>query len=123
MADFIQRGHYHAHLKKVRLHLQQQSLQYIAYLQAHLPENSKISQPAGGFVLWIEVPDLNTTQLRACALKKQLDIRIGEDFSTLGRYPHCFRLNIGFDMQTPQVQSQLTLLIKLINANIKDKKC
>jgi len=123
MADFIQRGHYHVHLKKVRLHLQQQSLQYITYLQAHLPENSKISQPAGGFVLWIEVPDLDTTQLRACALKKLLDIRIGEDFSTLGRYPHCFRLNIGFAMQIPQVQSQLTLLIKLINANIKDKKC
>jgi len=123
MADFIQRGHYNAHLKKVRLHLQQQSVQYMTYLQTHLPKNSKISQPAGGFVLWIEVPHLDTLALRESALAQQLDIRIGEDFSTLGRYPHCFRLNIGFDQQDNQVQSQLTLLITLINANIKDKQC
>jgi len=123
LADFIQRGHYHAHLKKIRLHLQQQSLLYMNYLQNNLPQGSRISQPAGGFVLWIEVPGLNTLTLREVALTQQLDIRIGESFSTLARYPHCFRLNIGFDIQDPQVIAQLAVLINLINTNIRDKKC
>lgn len=123
IADFIRRGDYLKHLKKIRLHLQQQSLQFIAYLQKNLPNNSKISQPAGGFVLWIEVPDLNTLQLRKLALINKLDIRIGESFSTLDLYPHCFRLNIGFNIIDPQVECQLTVLMKLIKDCVKDKTC
>ena len=123
MADFIRRGDYLKHLKKIRLHLQQQSLQFISYLQKNLPENSKISQPAGGFVLWVEVADLNTAKLRKLTLDNKLDIRIGENFSTLDLYPHCFRLNIGFNIIDPQVEYQLTVLMKLIKDCVKGKTC
>jgi len=123
MADFIRRGDYLKHLKKIRLHLKQQSLQFITYLQKNLPENSKISQPAGGFVLWVEVADLNTAKLRKLALDNKLDIRIGENFSTLDLYPHCFRLNIGFNIIDPQVEYQLTVLMKLIKDCVKGKTC
>jgi len=123
MADFIRRGDYLQHLKKIRLHLQQQSMQFIAYLQKNLPINSKISQPAGGFVLWIEVANLKTQQLRKQALIHKLDIRIGQNFSTLDRYPHCFRLNIGFNIIDPQVEKKLTVLMTLIKDCIKEKTC
>lgn len=117
IADFIQRGEYIRHLKRIRLHSQQQCLQFITYLQARLPAASRISQPAGGFVLWIEVPHLDTLTLRQLALEEHLDIRIGESFSTLGLYSHCFRLNIGFSIAVPNVEFQLDCLINLI------KKC
>ena len=123
MADFIRRGDYLKHLKKIRLHLQQQSLQFISYLQENLPKNSKMSQPAGGFVLWIEVAGLKTAKLRKLTLDNKLDIRIGENFSTLDLYPHCFRLNIGFNIIDPQVNSQLTVLMKLIKDSVKSKIC
>jgi DNA-binding transcriptional MocR family regulator len=123
IADFIRRGDYLNHLKKIRLHLQQQSLQFISYLQKNLPANSKISQPAGGFVLWIEVEHLNTQKLRKLALINKLDIRIGESFSTLDLYPHCFRLNIGFNILDPQVECLLAILSKLVKDCIKDNIC
>ena len=121
IADFLQRGDYTKHLKKIRLHIQQQSLQYISYLQKKLPTNSKISIPTGGFVLWIEVANLNTLKLREFALKNRLDIRIGEDFSTLTLYPHCFRLNIGFSIISPQIEPKLKNLIQLIKICTKNK--
>ena len=123
IADFIQRGDYMNHLKKVRLYLHQQTLQFIAYLQQHLPVNSKISQPAGGFVLWVEVADLNTVKLRELGIQKKLDIRVGDSFSTLGLYPHCFRLNIGFSMTSLEVELQLKHLIKLVKVCLKEKTC
>lgn len=121
IADFINRGDYGTHLKRIRLHLHQQTLQFIAYLQQHLPSNSKISQPAGGFVLWIEVANLNTLKLRTLANTKELDVRVGESFSTLGLYPHCFRLNIGFSMTSPMVELQLSQLMKLVKLCSKEK--
>lgn len=120
IADFIQRGHYINHLKKIRLHLQYQINQYTHFLQQYLPIGSKISQPSGGFVLWIEVDALNTVQLKALAIDNKLDIRVGESFSTLGLYSHCFRLNIGFSISSPQVELQLSRLIKLIKICLKE---
>lgn len=123
IADFIQRGDYQSHLKKIRLYLQQQTVQYTAYLQQYLPIRSKISQPTGGFVLWIEVFNLNTLQLRQLAMQSKLDIRIGESFSTLGLYQHCFRLNIGFNMNTEKVLLQLKTLMTLIKTCSKESIC
>jgi len=120
IADFIARGDYINHLKKVRLHLQQQTQLYMTYLQENLPEGSKISNPAGGFVLWIEVAKLDTSQLKHLARQNKVDIRIGDEFSTLALYRHCFRLNIGFDMTATQVAVQLSCLIKLIQTCLKE---
>ena len=120
IADFIQRGHYFNHLKKIRLHLQHQIKQYTTFLQQNLPAGSKISQPSGGFVLWIEVDRLNTAKLKALAIENELDIRVGESFSTLGLYSHCFRLNIGFSISSPQVELQLNHLVTLIKICLKE---
>jgi len=120
IADFIARGDYINHLKKVRLHLQQQTHLYMTYLQVNLPEGSKISNPAGGFVLWIEVAKLDTSLLKRLARQNKLDIRIGDEFSTLALYRHCFRLNIGFDMTATQVAVQLSCLMKLIKTCLKE---
>ncbi len=122
ISDFIRRGDYTKHLKKIRLHIHQQSLQFISYFQENSPANCKISKPSGGFVLWIEVADLNTIKLKELALKNRLDIRIGEDFSTLALYPHCFRLNIGFSITSPQVELKLKTLIQLIKVCTKKQK-
>lgn len=120
IADFIKRGDYTQHLKGICLHLQQQSLLFTAYLQQHLPAKSKISRPAGGFVLWVEVPRLDALKLRQLALADNLDIRIGDAFSTLGLYPHCFRLNIGFSIATPKIEDQMNRLIDLVNKCVKE---
>ncbi|WP_413691669.1 hypothetical protein [Psychromonas sp. KJ10-2] len=89
-------------------------------MHEHLPVNSKISHPTGGFVLWVEVAKLNTGKLKQLARQNNLDIRIGDEFSTLGLYSDCFRLNIGFNMATTQINSKMLCLMELITTCLKE---
>ena len=120
ITDFVERGDYARHLKNIRLHAQQQSVQYIHYLRENLPKNSKISQPAGGYVLWIEIPQFDANKLLTLAIENNIEIYIGESFSTLDLYPSCFRLNIGYTL-IEEVKLQLNRLMALVEDCLLDK--
>ncbi|PKG82370.1 transcriptional regulator [Colwellia sp. 75C3] len=123
LADFISNGDYAKHLKKLRIAIQQHTLSYQRYLTKNLPVTSKISSPSGGFVLWIQVPNLNGRKLLEQANKENIDIRIGEQFSTRDLYQDYFRLNTGFTIteandknndNQDEVDKQLNKLMELI---------
>ncbi|PKI13981.1 aminotransferase-like domain-containing protein [Colwellia sp. 12G3] len=123
LADFISNGDYAKHLKKLRIAIQQHTLSYQNYLTKNLPVASKISSPSGGFVLWIQVPNLNGRKLLELANKVNIDIRIGEQFSTRNLYQDYFRLNTGFTIteandkdkgNQEEVDKQLNKLMELI---------
>ena len=122
LADFISNGEYSKHLRKLRVAIQQQTLSYQRYLSKNLPVASKISSPTGGFVLWVQVPNLNGRKLLEQASKLNIDIRIGEQFSTRDLYQDYFRLNVGFAIskdkdKQEQVNKQLNKLMVLIKAS------
>ncbi len=96
VADLIQSGAYSRHLKRTRQQLAQNKHNYTHYLVERLPENSRITQPDGGIVLWIQVPGLDTQKLSREAVKADLDIRVGSVFTESARYDDCLRINIGF---------------------------
>jgi len=57
---------------------------------------SKVSQPAGGFVLWLELPrPADTSALFAQALEQGICFAPGVVFSANGAYSHCLRLSAG----------------------------
>ena len=119
LADFISNGDYSKHLKKLRVAIQQQTLTYQSYLTKNLPAASKISSPSGGFVLWIQVPNLNGRKLIEQANKYNIDIRIGEQFSTRDLYQDYFRVNTGFMISNnkddqEEVDKQLSKLMALV---------
>ena len=121
LADFISNGDYAKHLKKLRIAIQQQTLSYQSYLAKNLPSASKISDPSGGFVLWIQVPNLNGRKLLALATKNNIDIRIGKQFSTRDLYQDYFRVNTGFMITEgndtdpkEEVDKQLAKLMTLV---------
>ncbi len=95
-ADYIDSGQYTKHLRKKRFELLKQKRQYIEYLQQYLPEGSRISDPAGGLVLWLQIPNLDSTELLTQANIRGLDIRNGDIFSSLPLYQDCVRINIGY---------------------------
>jgi DNA-binding transcriptional MocR family regulator len=120
IADFINNGEYARHLKKIRFKLHNQRLDYQHYLRQNLPLSTKISEPSGGFVLWIQIPDLDSHKLFNQAIKDNLDIRVGENFTTLGLYKDCFRVNIGYPLsQSNGVENnglrQLKKLADIVN--------
>ena len=114
IADFIESGAYHSHLKRTRYRLSQNKAQYLAYLSQHLPIGSRVTQPDGGLVLWIQVPNLNATELGKAAESQNLDIRIGPWFTESERYCDCLRINIGFapEAETLEYLERLMTLIK-----------
>lgn len=123
IADFINNGEYAGHLKKIRFNLHNYRLDYQHYLRQNLPVSSKISEPSGGFVLWIQIPHLDSQRLFEQAIKYKLDIRVGENFTTLSLYQDCFRINIGYPLLLGNVfknnaLKQLEKLIDIVRENI-----
>ena len=118
LADFIHSGEYLSHVNKVRQQLSLQIYAYRAFLTANLPENTKISVPEGGLVLWLQLPGIDTLKLEEAALKMQVDIRSGISFSTHEAYLDCFRINCGWPLVDDEDKScayqQLKRLCRLV---------
>ncbi|WCE28843.1 aminotransferase-like domain-containing protein [Vibrio sp. SCSIO 43137] len=117
VADFIESGHYTKQLKQRRSKLLRQRQSYLSFLSERLPDKVKISNPQGGMVLWLQVPDLKLTRFSELVEKHKIDIRLGQLFSTLSLYDDCLRINIGFELTKP-VQDELDLLVNAIAESI-----
>nr|WP_281171206.1 PLP-dependent aminotransferase family protein [Marinomonas ushuaiensis] len=130
LAEFINTGEYRAHIIKTRLLLNQQIHQYRRFLVENLPANAHISNPDGGMVLWIQIPNFNAVQLEKDAQTQGIDIRSGACFSTHNFYHDCFRINCGWPLNfshpdTNEIVNkvgpyqQLNALCDIINNTIK----
>ncbi|EKO3933181.1 PLP-dependent aminotransferase family protein [Vibrio fluvialis] len=118
LADFIDSGAYASHLKRVRYQLSQHKAYYLNYLSEHLPTGSRITQPDGGLVLWMQIPGLNVKAVGKAAEQAQLDIRIGPWFTESERYQDCLRINIGF-APSEEITGELARLMKVIKQHVR----
>jgi len=94
LAEFLANGGYDHHLRKIRrlyarhVHLISESL------LRHFPEGTKISRPAGGYVLWLELPQqIDSLELYERAIKKGISFAPGPIFSSRQKYRNFLRLN------------------------------
>lgn len=99
IAQFLDNGGYERHLRKLR-HLYAVQINYIRGLIAqHFPIGTRASQPTGGFILWLELPDtINSLKLAHQALAEQIVCIPGLLYSSSQRYQHCLRLSCCFEM-------------------------
>lgn len=97
LADFLASGRYERHLRTLRRRLQQQLAQLSQCVQDAFPAGTRLTQPQGGFVLWVELPDdVDTTALYDEAVRQRVDYVPGPLFSAAGHYRNCMRLNAGY---------------------------
>jgi DNA-binding transcriptional MocR family regulator len=62
---------------------------------AHFPRGTRVTNPPGGFILWVELPDgLDALRLFHLCLAERISIAPGVLFGTAGRYRHCIRLGV-----------------------------
>lgn len=62
----------------------------------YFPDGTRISRPAGGHMLWVELPPkLNALKLYRAALEKHISILPGILFSASGHYRNHIRINCG----------------------------
>jgi DNA-binding transcriptional MocR family regulator len=96
IAEFLSNGRFELHLRHLRKALHTQSLRYIQAICQYFPQDTCITRPEGGFVLWIELnKKINTYKLHKRALKHNIGIAPGQIFSPQGRFENCFRISFG----------------------------
>lgn len=117
IAHFLENGRYELHLKRLRKSLHTQCLRYLHAIHEHFPSEIHITQPEGGFVLWIELPEgVNAFELYKAARQKGISFAPGQIFSTQGRYCNCMRISFGrpFTEEVERAIETLGRLIRLI---------
>ncbi len=62
----------------------------------HFPQGTRVSDPRGGLLLWLELPrGLDAVQLHEACLAEQVLVAPGTVFSTSGRFRNCLRIGVG----------------------------
>ncbi|HEX7905525.1 MAG TPA: PLP-dependent aminotransferase family protein [Chitinophagaceae bacterium] len=96
IAHFLQNGRYEYHLKNLRKALYTQCLRYLQAIIEYFPEDTKVSRPHGGFVLWVQLnKKVNTFKLRTEAMKHHISVMPGKIFSVSPNYSNCLRISFG----------------------------
>ena len=113
VASFLDAGGYDRHLRRIR---QLYALQCARTRQAvvhNFPKSCRVNQPAGGFVLWLEMPvGFDSESFTVDAVAKGISLVPGTLFSPSGGLRNCFRLSCGFAFG-PRTLEAITTLGKL----------
>ncbi len=95
-AEFLASGSYERHLRRLRSSFKQQVEKMRHQLSLALPGGTRISQPQGGFVLWVELPrGTDANQLFRDCLEQNLSILPGSIFSPTRKFRNCIRISCG----------------------------
>ncbi|MCB1639404.1 MAG: PLP-dependent aminotransferase family protein, partial [Thiothrix sp.] len=94
LADYLLQGGHERYLRQVQRRYFTQVERFSFTIRKHFPASTRISQPVGGFVLWVELePAIDTLRLTHRMLQHRVSIAPGRLFSANQKYPHCLRLN------------------------------
>jgi len=116
VADFLRSGRYERHLARMRRVLAQQVRQLSQCVQDSFPPGTRLTQPQGGFVLWIELPGaVDTMDLYDAASGQGAEFVPGAMFSPSGSYRNFLRLSAGFPVTT-----ETSTAIRRLGALLKD---
>jgi len=96
LADFMSSGDYTRHLNGLRPVLKRNCERMSALVAQHFPAETRVSQPAGGSVLWLELPkSVSGECLFDDALAAGISINPGRIYTPCGCYENFIRLSFG----------------------------
>jgi len=96
IAEFMADGGYDHHLRRLRAGFARQVQQTSHAIAEYFPHGTKITRPAGGFVLWVELPPrVDALELFRRAREERISIAPGPMFTTTKRYRNCIRVGCG----------------------------
>jgi DNA-binding transcriptional MocR family regulator len=94
IARYLESGGYDLHLRKIRRAYAGKALGMTSAIERHFPEGTRISEPLGGYVIWVRLPDgLDSMLLYREAEKSRITIAPGWMFSPTGKFRDYVRLN------------------------------
>jgi len=99
VAEFIRQGHYLPHLRRMRQIYQRNYETLNCWVRHYFPCGICVSRPAGGFLMWIELPEpFDAVRLNRTLSESRLQVAVGSLFSASGKYRNCLRLNFALPM-------------------------
>lgn len=110
LAEYLGSSAYERHLRGLRRNYERQVASMRASVERHFPAATKVAQPQGAFVLWVELPDgYDAAEIYEQAIAENLAFVPGELFSASGMYRNCLRLNCG-NPHTPEIEDAIRRL-------------
>lgn len=96
LAEYLAQGGYDRHLRHLRAALSAQHEHALALIDQSFPAGTRVTRPAGGYFLWLELPaQVDALRLHELARLQGISCAPGELFSADRRFTHHLRLNIG----------------------------
>lgn len=94
LAELLGGGGYERHLRAVRGDYARAVSRMIDAVMRHFPAGTRITQPAGGFVIWVELaPQVDCVELARLARTEGISIAPGPIFSATQKYRNFMRLS------------------------------
>ncbi len=115
-ARYYATGQHDRHLRRVCADLAANCRRFAAAIADGFPSGTRVSNPAGGVVLWVELPSgVDGVQLFHAALEHGIGIAPGIIFSAKADYRNFIRLSAGVQW-TPTIEKALRMLGRLAGA-------
>jgi DNA-binding transcriptional MocR family regulator len=110
IAEFVANGGYDHHLRAIRRTFAEQVQRVSEAVAESFPPGIRITRPAGGFVIWIELPrGLDSLDLHARAMAEEISIAPGPMFSPGGGFGNFIRLSCGYPW-SPRIERAIGIL-------------
>ena len=114
LAEFLAKDGYRRCVRHAVRVYRQRMEQFRHWLTEAFPKGTRISNPQGGFLLWVELPEsVNCLDLYQKAREKKIAITPGVLFSAQGQYQHHIRLSCGA-VEGEQARRSIATLAKLM---------
>lgn len=114
MAHYLELGHYARFLRNVCNEHARSVARMTDRVTQLFPAQTRVSRPAGGFVLWVELPGaLDTLELAERSFAAGVSFAPGALFSASGKFSNCLRLNCAVRWDA-RVERALLALARLI---------
>ena len=94
IAEFLANGGYDHYLRRVTAQYAEQARQVSDAVRKYFPPGTKVTNPVGGYVLWVEMPaGTDALALHEQALRQKINVAPGPIFSAKGKYGNFIRIN------------------------------
>jgi DNA-binding transcriptional MocR family regulator len=114
LAQLLRSGAYERHLRKVRRDYAFAVTRMIEAVERHFPEGTKVTQPQGGFVIWIELAKgVNSLELAHRLLTESISIAPGPIFSASQKYRNFIRLSCACEWSS-RIERSLASIARLL---------
>jgi len=96
LAELLESGGYERSLRTLRRRCAQQVDAARSVIAESFPKGTRVTRPAGGFILWVELPKAcDTVAMFPRLIERGISIAPGPMFSASQRYRNCMRISVG----------------------------